>query len=618
MKQQLSHKWNVIRTFPIMLAMAFVPLIVTAKKYSIGLSGFSWFSNSADGVDLFLYWKGQALILLAFVMLGCLGISLLKPSWRPDRKKFLTPEMAWVVLYLIFASLSTVFSEYRDFAWKGSYEQWEGLNVILAYGVLFIYTYLVLDSKKAARYLVYAVIAGSFVMGLIGTFQYIGMDLFRSDAGQVIMNFMSETKMKYTFNFSVGWVYATLYNPNYVGSYGALVLPVLVAVALIEWKKIPRGWTVTAMVAACLMTVTLLGSQSLTGCVGVIVSVLFFVIYRFPVFYHSLGMKKIVMAAVGVGVFLAVAVALFPEEIQAGVDKLFHPTQDYHVIQKMVSGDSGLEVTTVKGDTFCVDVTGKAADPFVVTDKEGNALTLKKDEEMNYYTFDDEKFDNIRLYPRTISVSGDDTIYDGVKIFNPTINKEWTLAKVDDIFLVYNAFGKLDDLQEIPAWGFADCQHFGDKRGYIWSRTIPLLKKYIFLGSGPNTFTMVFPNNDYVGKTNMNYNGVTVTKPHNMYFQIWVQTGLISLIAFLLLVFWYLVKSVRLYWCSGLNSVTERMGFAVMISVFGYMVTGIANDSTVAVAPLFWGMLALGMELNRMVKISRSCEDGKGGKNMKV
>lgn len=34
--------------------------------------------------------------------------------------------------------------------------------------------------------------------------------------------------------------------------------------------------------------------------------------------------------------------------------------------------------------------------------------------------------------------------------------------------------------------------------------------------------------------------------------------------------------------------------------VFGYIVTGIANDSTVAVAPVFWGLLGVGLAVNRM------------------
>lgn len=73
-----------IRTVPVLLALAFVPLIVTAKKYNIGLNGYPWYSNSETSTDLFLYWKGQALILLAFVMTACLLVSLAERKWMPE------------------------------------------------------------------------------------------------------------------------------------------------------------------------------------------------------------------------------------------------------------------------------------------------------------------------------------------------------------------------------------------------------------------------------------------------------------------------------------------------------------------------------------------------------
>lgn len=208
-----------------------------------------------------------------------------------------------------------------------------------------------------------------------------------------------------------------------------------------------------------------------------------------------------------------------------------------------------------------------------------------------------------RFVKTVVTVNG--VNYDALRVVDHQFvyekDKTWTIVRIGNEYRVYNAFQKVDQLQEIPAVGFADCQHFGDKRGYIWSRTIPLLKDFIVTGSGPSTFTMIFPNNDYIGKTNMNYDGVTVTKPHNMYLQIWTQTGLLSLIAFLLLFAWYFVKGLRLYWNRQLVTVPEKMGMAFMTALFGYMVTGIANDSTVAVAPVFWGMLGLGMAVNRMV-----------------
>lgn len=604
--------WKTVRMVPVLLALAFVPLIVTAKKYDIGLNGYPQFTNSSTSTDLFLYWKGQALILLAFLMMACLLISLAKKEWMPEWRRLRSLEILCLGSYLVLSVLSSLLSEYPSFAIWGSYEQWEGMFILLAYGILLLYVYLMVDTEWVIRLVVYGIIAGGFLMGLLGTFQFLGMDLFRGNVGQAIMNLLSEKKMDYTFNFSEGWVYASLYNPNYVGSYAALLLPILVSVALVEWKKLSRFWTMTAMLGACLMTVTLLGSRSLTGCVGVIASVLFLVLYQWRRIVAYLGWKKLIAGAVGLGVFLAAMTVLFPEQVAAGTDKLFHPKEDTHMIQQMVSTAEGLKITTTGEKNLYVSLTGEEQKPLKAADAQGKELELVFHEGGNYYTLKEHSYDYVkegtaiaepRFYKTVVTV--DSMNYDAIRVVDHQFvyekDKAWTIAKIGNEYRIYNAFKKIDQLCEIPAIGFADCQHFGDKRGYIWSRTIPLLKDFIVTGSGPSTFTMIFPNNDYVGKMNMNYDGVTVTKPHNMYLQIWTQTGLLSLIAFLLMFFWYFIKSIRLYWNRELETVPEKIGMAVMVALFGYMVTGIANDSTVAVAPVFWGMLGFGMAVNRMV-----------------
>lgn len=600
----MQRIWRNISVIPILLVFGFVPLIVTAKKYVIGLSGYRWFSDLHTSVDLFLYWKGQGLILLAFLMLLFLIVSFGMKNQAPQLGQKLKAGMPAVVcmgIYLLLSLLSAIFSNYRDFALRGGYEQWEGLNVLAAYVVLLLYAYVAVNEEKTVRLVVYSILLGGFVLGLIGTFQYLRMDLFRNETGQAIMNLLSETKMKYTFNFSDGWVYATLYNPNYVGSYVALVLPVVVATAIIEWKKIPPFWTVLAMITTCLLTITLLGSQSLTGCVGVVAGLLFLAVYMWPRMISKLGGRKIIAGALCICVFAGAMLFLYPEEIRFGMDKLFRPKEDYHLVQSMSSTDRGLAVTTVRDDIFYVNVTEKESEPLEVTDAEGKRIALSYEKAKNYYTLEDDRFTNFRLYPTSVQAEG--LFYPAVSIFNPTINKKWTVAKADARYMIYNSFKKLDELREIPAWGFADCQHFGDKRGYIWSRTFPLLKNSMLLGTGPNTFTMVFPNDDYVGKTNMNYDGVTVTKPHNMYLQIWVQTGFLSMVAFILIFILYFLDSLKLYFNRAEYGLMEKFGVAFMVAAFSYMVTGLANDSTVAVAPVYWGILGLGMATNRLVKI---------------
>ena len=37
-----------------------------------------------------------------------------------------------------------------------------------------------------------------------------------------------------------------------------------------------------------------------------------------------------------------------------------------------------------------------------------------------------------------------------------------------------------------------------------------------------------------------------------------------------------------------------------MLGIIGYLISGISNDSTITVAPLFWALLGIGFAVNRM------------------
>jgi len=594
--------WKSIRLWPVLLAIGFVPLIVTAKIYNHGLDGLNWFSTGQASADLFLYWKGQTLIALAFIMLLFAFITTgNKKALLPEWSKIKTLEMLCVCAYLLLAFLSALFSANREYALWGGYEQWEGINVIFAYCVLFAYMYLMVDSEATIKLVIYSIIIGSLVIGLIGTGQFLQHDLFRSEFGQTLMNFMSDQKMRFSFNFENGRSYSTLYNPNYIGSYVALVLPVLVTVSVLSWKKISPAWSIMAMISVVLNIVTLAGSQSLTGCIGIVVAAVFVLVYRFPRIFNSLGGVKIAIAGV-VCIGLIVSLCfVFPDELKMVKDKLFTQKESRHVTQKLLSTDKGLEITTVNDDVFYLNLTEDLNQPFSVVDAEGNAVALMKDASKGYFYSEDKRLDEFRL--GRINVTVENAPCKGVQILNPWHYSIWNIVKVDNEFKYYTEYQKLDSLEDIEAFGFEKNQYFGSRRGYIWSRTFPLLKKNILIGSGPNTFIFEFPNNDYVGKNKMDYAGVTVTKPHNMYLQTWVQTGLLSLIAFLLVFFLYFIKSLKLYWNRALETIPEKLGLAIMVSIFGYMVTGIANDSCVAVAPVFWGLLGLGYAVNKMVGV---------------
>lgn len=151
--------------------------------------------------------------------------------------------------------------------------------------------------------------------------------------------------------------------------------------------------------------------------------------------------------------------------------------------------------------------------------------------------------------------------------------------------------------------GFEGKEKIGSSRGYIWSRTLPLLKNCLITGYGPDTYTYVFPQNDVLAKyySYSQFNEgfyITVDKPHNMYLQIFYSSGLISLLAFLGIMIFYLVDCFRLYAWKREYRMEQVMGISVMLGVVGYLAAGLFNDSIVGVAPVFWILLGVGAALN--------------------
>jgi len=167
------------------------------------------------------------------------------------------------------------------------------------------------------------------------------------------------------------------------------------------------------------------------------------------------------------------------------------------------------------------------------------------------------------------------------------------------------------DLEEIPSWGFEGKELWGSSRGYIWSRTLPMIKSNLLIGKGPDTFAIYFPQNDYIGKL-ISYDTmkIIVDKPHNMYLQTAVNTGLISLLALIIFLLMYIVSSIRWYWKHPPHDLLSNIGAAILFSVIGFMTTGIFNDSVVSVSTVFWILLGLGVSINLHLYHHTSEENG--------
>jgi O-antigen ligase len=152
---------------------------------------------------------------------------------------------------------------------------------------------------------------------------------------------------------------------------------------------------------------------------------------------------------------------------------------------------------------------------------------------------------------------------------------------------------------------FTDKGSLGSGRGYIWARSLPILKETLLLGKGADNYWAYFPRYDYVEAWKNGYYAKTISTPHNMYLQIGVNSGVVSLIAFLAFFVLYFVDSVRLYWKDSFDSFLSQAGLGLCLATLGYMLTGFLNDMMVCVAPVFWCLLGVGMAVNRLYRMEK-------------
>lgn len=572
---------------PIMFAVAILPLIVKLHPYSTKLAQFNWYPDNDTTVDVFLYYRQIFLILTA----GIMGIILLY-KFRTERGRITFPKIFIPLgIYALLALLSSLFSKYRSFSFTGTFEQFESVFALLSYCILAYYSYSIVKSELELKFIIYALLAGAFVLSLIGLTQVSGHDFYNTYFGKLLIANSEYAKNPDSLRMMVGknTVYMSLFNPNYVGVYVSLLFPITLYMALFT-KKL---WLRLAFGILCAgLLVGLYGSGSTTGLVSVVLTVIFSVLllWRYLVKYFYIFIPAII--AIILGIFV---INLHTNNyLGRQINKLTNIQKSTPLLTDIQTNDDNL-VIQYGGNTlkvvFSVDEYGICN--FIFQDQNDSYVASTLDTLNGPVTITDERFPGFVFTPamKPDNTLGFDAIID---------NKLWffTNQRGDNTYYYTNVYGKYDKIILAPSAVFTGYERYASGRGYIWSRTIPLLRNYLFLGSGADTFTMVFPQNDYVQYRNNGYEGQIMSKPHNIYLQIGVQTGVVSLLAFLCFCGYYIISSAKIYFRRRFDHTYIIIGAAIFVSVIGYLISGITNDSSITVAPIFWILIGIGIGIN--------------------
>jgi O-antigen ligase len=162
----------------------------------------------------------------------------------------------------------------------------------------------------------------------------------------------------------------------------------------------------------------------------------------------------------------------------------------------------------------------------------------------------------------------------------------------------------VDMMVHVPSFGFNQREAWGSGRGFIFSRTIPMLPRSFVLGNGPDTFVNVFPHYDRLGVIYSGLPGNTrVDKAHNIYLHTWIGNGGIATLAMIFLFGYYILTTfVSLVRTKGDTTLIHGLRLGLLAGISAFAVASLATDSTIGSTGVFFVLLGMGYGLNMWVE----------------
>lgn len=589
--------------FPIALVLTIVPLIVRMRISEPNEDTLKLYGSSANS-DLFTQNKEICLIFLSAIIL-IIAITCFKKFYE-KKDKLINIMIICSLIFLGFTFLSTLFSKYKHVAFWGIYDRSEGFITIACYILLFIYSIYTFKKTEEFKFILIPILILVYINGFLGLFQFFGSDLIKTSLGGLIAipSSYNIDPSKLSLAYESGTIYGTLYHYNYVGSFTALVLPILFGACVIEddifLKLLSMGGSLVGLWL-------LFGSTSRAGIIGFGAIIVFTCI-----FFGKLLLKKkkallitlACLAVFAVGLNFATSGKIFrriPSLVSDGLS-LFKSNTDFdyrdHIPIKNIEHIDNNIVLTLPTDTLTISFENN---DYVFRNSKNEVVDYKSEFNSKIkaydYTTTDANFSNISFRSGKIKSK---TKNDGLMLILNGSNEFMFITRDDNsMHLVDPKTLEEIDLDFPKTIGFNGKEKLASSRGYIWSRSIPLLKDTLILGSGPDTFSFDFPQHDMLGKlyaygtTNM-----IISKAHNLFLQIGLNNGVVALIAFVILIMVYIIDSFKLYALKNKYDEKQILGSILALSVIGYLFTGLFNDSVICVAPIFWIILGVGAAVN--------------------
>lgn len=601
--ERQKYQINRLMWLPIMLLLGIIPLIVRMLVIYPDAQ-VADVLNTYEVYDVYSNFKETGLVVLCILMVVLIFLVFDKKELKKD--KFIKTYIIGSSVFIGISLIATLNSNYPHTAWWGMPDRAEGFVTQACYIFIMLYTLYSFREYHNFKYIIYALSFLVVISTIIGAFQYFGHDLFMEVEffkNLILSDQAKEMGLVLTSSYAEKKVFGTMFHYNYMGSFGAMMVPLFLTLTLFlkgRKKKILCG-----IMTLCSMFL-LFGSTSRAGLIGLVCAILIGMIIFAKVIVKKwqftipvaaiLAMCLIGFNMITGGTIFSRIPTLIKDSIElfSGSDESFD-YKDYIPVREIVH-NNGTERIVFQTGTL---ILSNENNGLSFTDEAGNPIEYNYNEEGLIVT-SDERFSYVTFKNEEVSVA------EGVV---PPVLLSMQVNGMDTFyFLLHDEKGvvlsdscpiqeiEIDDPETV---GFKGKEKLGSARGYIWSRSIPMMKKTVFVGFGPDTYALEFPQNDYLGKWwAYDTPNMIVDKAHSLYLALFVNNGGLALLGFLVVMGAYLIQSLKLYALKGYYESKDIIGIAVALAVVGYLGAGVFNDSIISVAPIFWVLVGTGMGIN--------------------
>ncbi|GAB6108746.1 O-antigen ligase family protein [Fusibacter bizertensis] len=565
----------------LVIVLVFIPIFVCAKEIKLIGESYTLWTGAEIIVDLFSYRRSQLII-----WSGIIGSVMIVLYFIENKIKIgkINIQVATTVGFVFLTIISTIYSKYHYISIWGANLRYEGASVLISYIIIFWMAYFFIKHKKHVVFLYHIILLSSFCVILIGFLQLLGVNFYNLNWVEYIIRFFEKTDFNINLNdTSINPIFSTLFNANYYGVYLTLVSPLFLSFFLLS--KTNKSKLLSAVILF-IMWVTVFGSQSRTAILGCLVGELILV------YLIGILKKRYLMTLFTFIIIILSFISVLLISGENFMNKIYK-INPVHEKMEVKTKRAELEKITFNGNEITIIVDDNVIklkwlnDEFSVNDKLNNAYTLKYSKEEMRWTIvqiGDSKYSFSRVY-----INNDVLV--NLKLNNIVMN---LFGNNDGLFLIGSRYQLYDYEVTSEKIGFEKFQEFASYRGYIWSRTLPLIKKTLLVGNGPDTFVAFFPQEDWTDRLNSFEKVTIIDKPHSFFLQTAHNTGLLSLIILLLLFINFIFRSVFLLYKNNGSEFSRECIAIVMTCVICYLFSCLFNDSVVFVAPIFWIILGTG------------------------